>query len=730
MRGKTEKNNVEKALALLDKISDGEARFYKINRALSSAYDALPFNESRIARRIMELSVSQLPKRKPSAEQAAELKRLHYWMAGRCSDCLSPKDIEDYLYSDFDADNSSTIKRKLKVLCDGFVIHRFSIRIGDVIGTVFTYNRHTTQWVLLREAWRKDNSYTLPVMPCTIKSLAEPVAYKHAAFVMAHYLMKNVTKNRDWKNIDVGVEQAKRIYFNEFLWGLICKASPDVRAVTPRLCDTTLTPDEYAVMVVTVMGKFDPWHGDKLGPDLINSLALPRKIKSALVKEMNGEFSDHDRKIFYKAFLCSDKVGEDCSPVPDEIQEDGGEYYTPSTARLVNGDHQPDNGGEHRSPCSTIETEDNYMQDNELGKQDETPLRINQTRERITTQEWNQTRADEGRNEGEVATLEPNQENHEDCEMPEGSYNADMQEDKSISPDQVKRDAFSVPAFTPDHPKRPSSKSTAKKERYPGQDTVDSLHRHVVKKEKDSQKAPPTILNDTRLFIDTYHRIVSEECGRANFPKAGALGVESDSAHKALDLLKNQRCFDENILLGWMRYSGRQFKKLRRTITVGMMRDTWAGYSKIKPNVRTGPAGQSSKQLEVVERDHISISMSDIFSSGTRRDAIWTACGLWGVVLTAQWLAKIGSVDVCSEIKECLSSRISTPAGKTDVRDVFSATLRWEEATSKYAMPMSDWKDKLSDVVKAVGPFQPYPQRGREKDYVATFFGKLGGKVQ
>jgi hypothetical protein len=136
-----------------------------------------------------------------------------------------------------------------------------------------------------------------------------------------------------------------------------------------------------------------------------------------------------------------------------------------------------------------------------------------------------------------------------------------------------------------------------------------------------------------------------------------------------------------------------------------------------KPRAPTVVSPTSDDEM----RDSIGATMTDIFTSESRRDAIWTACKLWGVILTAQWLSLSGSEDACFEVKECLMSHMGTSYGRIDVRDSMSATLRWETATTAYGMAMSDWRERLSDLISQVGPFQPYPTRGTETATVTAF---------
>jgi hypothetical protein len=76
-------------------------------------------------------------------------------------------------------------------------------------------------------------------------------------------------------------------------------------------------------------------------------------------------------------------------------------------------------------------------------------------------------------------------------------------------------------------------------------------------------------------------------------------------------------------------------------------------------------------------------------------------------------------------VRDCVLSKIGTEAGRGDVRDVFSTTLKFEPHTSKYIGTMADWKDRMADIIPKVGPFAAYPEKRGDAENVLAFSGNI-----
>jgi hypothetical protein len=293
--------------------------------------------------------------------------------------------------------------------------------------------------------------------------------------------------------------------------------------------------------------------------------------------------------------------------IPPEDTGSGGKIPPKLPETAVSGGKIP--------PEQGITVEAKHMETNDLRDGENGSLRVNQSQYQEEAQEGRGEAPQLQGTEDGVATLDhPHPEEASHGEQGGGHadpYNVPVeQEDKSMSPEQIEREAFSTGDFVV----RPQRKKPSKprKEHFPGER---SLHAREVRKQKENAKPPQTILNSEVTFIETYHRIVSEETGgRSSFPRPEYIGVEEESVHRVRDILKNNGCFDEDTLIGWMRYAGSQFRKIRKTVTVGMMRSLWDGFNRHRPK-SARPVKNSSVPLPpMANKDVIANSMTMIFS--------------------------------------------------------------------------------------------------------------------
>jgi hypothetical protein len=715
-------------ISILNGITDSDSRFPKVNLAMSLCHDMLDEKYGKIVRNITRRCMSSQPQRRASQGQEEAIKKAHYLKFGRFAPCFSIKELLEDMGCEETINNEAHTMSYLKTICQQMVLHRFIVRDGRISAIVYTYNRHPIQYGFLKPEWKEGGCYIPLVLPCSLRGLADPLAQKHAAYLTARQLMKTVVRNNDWRNLDVGVSRTKRLYCDEFIWSLICGLHSDVKKGIPRFRDFDGDTDTYLEMVCTEMDKFDPWYGMNVNAEVIKNLKLPLVIKRKLLLELDDNFSDEEKTKFLKFFYC-ERILSGTVAVPEfvEYNENSGTPAVPEMAISGTPAVPEKNSGTPAVPETDSKTGDKYMEINKLQKNEKTPLRVNlrsiQELVKKDPQKMGEVQMSQETIMGQdVAVMDSDDNLENEQDLP---YNDvmlyDTQEDRSLRPNDIDAKAFKERDFNVSDKKRKISKVKSE-EKFVGESTLRSLAGKNKRRLAKSHQPTSTIMNTPKLFISTYHKIVTDEIGMANFPDVNAIGIESQAVHAMWDIMRNENSFDEIVLIGWMHYAARQFKGLRRPITVSMMKKEWDGYKRFRPTIHTGKT-VIVKQF-ATGRDSIGISMDMIFSSCPYQDAVWKACKSWGVVLVANWIAfKNGNYK--QDIKVCLESHIATESGKADIRDILSATQRWEHTTKLHNMAMSDWRMVLTEIISKVGIYHEFDPRESDSESVATFIKNI-----
>lgn len=91
-------------------------------------------------------------------------------------------------------------------------------------------------------------------------------------------------------------------------------------------------------------------------------------------------------------------------------------------------------------------------------------------------------------------------------------------------------------------------------------------------------------------------------------------------------------------------------------------------------------------------------------------NGILQGCFRWGLVLTTVWLAKeVGDANACQMVKDSIEGHTKAPEGIQHIRDMFIETIKWEPFTAPHKLAMSDWRERLSDILKIIGELKVSP---------------------
>jgi len=235
-----------------------------------------------------------------------------------------------------------------------------------------------------------------------------------------------------------------------------------------------------------------------------------------------------------------------------------------------------------------------------------------------------------------------------------------------------------------------------------------------------------SILNSTDKFMGEFRRVIKEAIPTAKF-STGSEYIEKDVRliPKVWDILKERQAYDEGVLLAWFHHTANENAGNRGYFGTGTMLACLRSFEQHIPPPDLIAKRRANRMSQVVKPTNVIEGvMVKHFTEGYSSRQVKFSCQMWGMQITAMYLAKLMDKD---EARSLVLETVRT-SSKSDANGILSVTSKFETLLGIDA-PLSDWRSALADVLNKVGELDKLSLSENDKSLVMEFLGKYATPV-
>jgi hypothetical protein len=645
---------------------------------------------------------------------------------GRWSFILTSSDLIEETTFNGDEHN---INKNIRTLLKSHMFFRFEVPVGKTCACIYTYNRYP---ILTGLFWKQnDLDCSPPVTPKIISVLSSMKSYKNALSRLCKPLHNKMRSSEGWETLLQVENRVKEAFCCSFLKELIAGSSNAVKSHFKTFEESKMDYDEYVMYVWKTAKELPPYEGINITTDFLLGLRLPQKYISKLQKVFLSESkksrnSASSKKNNEIKILSS---GVNSTPQDKKKGNSSGVNSTPQKElQGVNSTPQYRFTGVNSTPQNRGVNGVKIMNTNKLRENDNNDQRIihNIKEDNIKKRDHNLSHSVDF--ESTSNTL--NNEILDEIKANKKPYNQDMntkQIDMALTQEQCSELANTIPEFIvrPKLKKVPVIKKVLDDNELEKQEIakIASIGKRLQKQEK---KPEATIINNAAKFLKAFRKIIKENVEGATFNFSPESSPQIDlndkrMAQMVVDKLRAKEALDEEVLLEWMRFTATINAKRKGYISVSAMLNAFQAFEKYIPAPDTLSKRIEHKKTPVVKRKSvIDNSMTNLFKDGFVPKRIIMSCQLWGIPITAQYI-----VSKTDQVSEKMILDLLKKCTIPEIKGAMSISLKYKSLTERIVL--SDWKDKLSDVMAKVGKLDHFEMTDVDRENVIEFVSMFGG---
>lgn len=715
-------SDFEDILSHMQSDTDGRAEFVRLNRALASQIACIyPMSLSCTAFILIVKCLANVPRfaGEGSDEQ------------GRWSYPFSTEDlICDNMSDQRLVGKESNTNKAIRTLLRLKMFYRFTVDGGTGSATVYTYNRYPflngVFWPQHTGSSDYGNSdFSPPTVPRSIAVLTCENSYMNAVARLTKVLHNKLRDKPNWKTLQQTRDNIKTAFCSKFIKELIDGACPSVKAKFVCFKDSRMSPDEYVRYVRQTALELPQYEGVDITKDFIESLNLPSNYMKEVVRKYFRDSAQED--VVKDHFEEEIHIGNDVEEVTiTSAVGNSPEVTITSEGGGPRGNHYLYEGGLEVTITSDFEAKngDKYMTSNDLQADDSVHQRVLKKDKRLREERENLPL-----NGIEKKETDHRDENgSSDGHAVEVQYNADMnkRKDMSLNQEEIDKYSFAMPDLVPVGLRSRSLIAKPQKKRAPNDErkVMDQMAKdgeRIIKRAERTVSS--SILNSADKFIAEFRKIVKEVIPSAKPPASTEQDINDRRLYQVIvDKLRERGALDEDVLREWMRHTARSNSKNRGFIGVSSMLSSLSSFEKHIPTAETVERIRKIRHAPVVKRKNVvASSMDRTFKEGFVEGKIAVSCQLWGIPMTAQYIASKTSPEEATRLVASTLRGCTIPVA----RGAMSITSKFGDLLE--GMVLSDWRTVLSDLVSKVGRIESFEMTDTDRSNVEDFVTQFGG---
>jgi hypothetical protein len=536
---------------------------------------------------------------------------------------------------------------------------------------------------------------------------------------------------KGWETLSEVEERVKDEFCRVFLYELVDGTAPAVKSHFKRFEESKMSHDEYVNYVCTTATSLPPYQGIDMNEKFLLDLRLPKKYIDRLKIEIGKENkmnttseTKHKSKKNPTSHLGLTEVqntsDKDEKPVLSEVQNTSVEVLSEVQNTFDTGLSEVQNTSDNEAKSC-----DKQLIDDELTYNKNFHQRIIHNR-RIN-------------NEKNIEIVFPQISNDMKTEktdkvkvfsssdLDESSYNDAMNEndktDMALTPEQCENLANTIPEFlSKDKPRR---KNVVKVSTDPDADerkVMAELAAAGSQIQNKAKKPEATIISNAGKLVSEFRKIIKEKIPSYNSVFSTEMDInDRRMAQMVVDKLMAREALEEDVLLEWMRFTVNANAKRKGFIGVSAMLSCLPDFEKYIPTPDS--IAKRKKQKKAVapkKKEIIGMSMENFFKEGLKPKSVIMSCQIWGIPMTAQYIASMKN----DAESEKIVSDVIRHGSLSEIKGAFGVSVKYEEST--FDLVLSNWKTAFSDLLVKVGKLDNFKSTDFDKTNAEEFVLRFG----